>query len=186
MQKEIEKIEQEIAEKKKQLADLRKKITPQPVQDYTFKDFNGNQIKLSDFFGDKEELILVHNMGKACAYCTLWADGFNGVQHHLDNRAAFVVISKDAPLVQKEFYESRGWKFRMYSSSETTFNKDMGFETEEGDQQPGVSVFTKDKSGTIFRHTQTYFGPGDNYCIAWGLFDLLPKSSNNWHPKYKY
>ena len=186
LQQDIEKIEEEMMEKKKQLSKLRQQLAPEPLKDYSFKDFNEKQIILSELFGEKEELILIHNMGKACAYCTLWADGFNGIQHHLDNRASFVVISKDAPNIQKEFYESRSWKFKMYSSHENTFNRDMGFETEEGDQQPGVSVFVKDETGAIFRHTKTYFGPGDNYCIAWDLFDLLPKGSNNWHPKYKY
>jgi len=37
----------------------------------------------------------------------MWADGLTGLLHHIENRAAFVVISPDRPDVQKEFASSR-------------------------------------------------------------------------------
>ena len=40
-------------------------------------------------------------MGRGCSYCTLWADGFNGLRHHFEDRAAFVVVSPDTPEQQK-------------------------------------------------------------------------------------
>ena len=46
-------------------------------------------------------MLLVHNMGKTCAYGTLWADGFVGVLPHLTRRAAVVVMTPDAPGVQR-------------------------------------------------------------------------------------
>ena len=88
-------------------------------------------------------------MGRACTYCTLWADGFNGVHRHLENRAGFVVVSPDPLDVQREFAESRGWKFRMASGQGSTFIEDMGFKSEKG-WTPGVSTFYRDK-GKITR-----------------------------------
>src|SRR3954452_17194692 len=127
-EKEVEKLEEEIKEAKKKLAALRKRGPAEKVQDYSFKDSLGKTVRLSDLFGDKKELIVVHNMGTGCPYCTLWADGFNGLLSHLESRAAFVVSSPDDPVTQRRFANDRGWKFRMVSTQGTTFRKDMGYQ----------------------------------------------------------
>lgn len=157
----------------------------QQVSDYSFKDWNNKDVKLSSLFEGKEDLILVHNMGKRCPYCTMWADGFNGVIDHLQDRASFVVVSPDNPETQKMFATSRGWKFKMVSAKGTSFNKDMGFE-KNGEADPGVSIFQKDDNNKIVRVSKDKFGPGDHYCIVWHFFDLLPKGDNGWQPKFKY
>jgi len=182
----IKALEQRIQKEKKQLVALRKKLPLQPVQDYVFKAHDGSEIRLSQMFGSKSDLILVHNMGRGCRYCTLWADGFTGFTKHLENRAGFVVISKNPVEVQREFYAGRGWNFKMYSSAETTFNRDMGYENEQGGQMPGVSAFYKDEAGQIFRTGTTWFGPGDDFCAVWPLLDLLKDGPNGWEPKYEY
>ena len=130
-------------------------------------------VSLSSLFGDKDDLIVVHNMGRGCAYCTMWADGFNGVVAHLEDRAAFVVISPDEPEVQAEFAESRGWRFRMASAAGSDFTRDLGFEPEPGSYMPGFSVFHRQPDGTIVRTGRDFFGPGDDYCAPWRMFDLL-------------
>lgn len=146
------------------------------VQDYVLKDKDNNDVKLSEMFGDKKDLILVHNMGKSCSYCTLWADGFSGVTYFIEKKAAFVVVSPDAHDVQKTFAGDRGWKFKMYSGKDSTFIKDMGYVTDAGSYWPGASIFHKNDDGSISRVSKTYFGPGDDYCSVWHLFDLLPKN----------
>src|SRR6516164_9513796 len=60
-------------------------------------------------------------MGASCPYCTLWADGFNGLLPHIENRAAFVVASPDDPQAQEKFKASRGWRFPMVSHRDSTF-----------------------------------------------------------------
>lgn len=179
-------LEEKIVKEKQSLAALRKKLAPQEVSDYVFKKHDGSQIKLSEMFGSHKDLILVHNMGKGCRYCTLWADGFTGFTKHLENRAAFVVISKDPFDIQRDFYQSREWNFKMYSSHESTFNRDMKFEKENGGQMPGVSAFYKDDSGRIYRMAYTYFGPGDDFCAVWPILDLLKDGPSGWEPKYFY
>lgn len=175
-QKRIREMEEQIRQMKQQLANLRREFPPQKVRDYSFKDSFGNSLKLSSLFGDKSSLILIHNMGVKCAYCTLWADGFNGLVKHLEQRASFVVESADDPLVQRKFAADRGWGFRMVSSKGTSFKKDMGYEEENKSPWPGVSVFTRNKKGEIFRVSDAGFGPGDNFCALWDLLDLLPQS----------
>lgn len=174
--KKLRKLSEEIAELRKKYIKISAKQAKMDVTDYVLKDTEGKDVKLSEMFGDKENLILVHNMGKACSYCTLWADGFSGEAYYIEKKAAFVLVSPDTPEVQKEFAASRGWKFRTYSAAGTTFIADMGYYTEAEGYWPGVSVFHKDPEGKITRVSKDYFGPGDFYSAPWHFFDLLPES----------
>ncbi len=178
-------LDTEIKEKDKQLGLLKKELALLEVQDYEFEFIDG-QTNLSKLFRDKGDLIVIHNMGSHCAYCTMWADGFNGVLPHIQDRTSFVVISPDSPVTQKEFSDSRGWKFSMVSAQNNTFIKDMGFELEDGKYMPGVSFFHKDNRGRIIRTGKDFFGPGDVYSSPWQLFKFLKSGVNNWNPKFSY
>ena len=94
-----------LADFRRQIADLRQKmretqasIEPQEVKDYEFTT-PGGRVLLSALFGGHEDLIVIHNMGSSCAYCTLWADGYNGIHQHVTTRAGFVVSSPDPPAI---------------------------------------------------------------------------------------
>jgi len=165
------------------MPEISKKLS-ELVNDYELLDSDHQKINLSQLFGQKNDLILVHNMGTSCAYCTMWADGFNGLLPHLKDRSAFVVSSPDEPSTQSEFAISREWKFQMVSTRGTSFAKDMGFE-KDGMPQPGVSVFSKEGS-KITRVGRDDFGPGDKYCPTFPLFDLLNDGLNNWQAKFEY
>lgn len=186
VQAQIEALEKKLQSDKLKLVELRRKAKPQSIGDYTFTQQDGSHATLSSLFGSKKDLILVHNMGKGCAYCTLWADGFNGLTSHLENRAAFVVVSKDEADSQRRFRESRGWTFRMVSSLGSTFNRDMHMEDEKGHQMPGVSAFHKKADGIVYRTGSTYFGPGDDFCALWPMLDLLKDGTAGWGPKFAY
>ena len=182
--KEIEKMEEGLLERQEKLAELKRQLPALEVKDYVLQTANG-PAKLSELFGGKPDLIVIHNMGKACVYCTLWADGFNGVHQHLEDRAGFVLVSPDPVDVQREFAQSRGWKFRMASGHGSTFIEDMGFRGEKS-WMPGVSSFFREKSGKIVRIAKAPFGPGDPFCGVWHLIALLKDGAADWHPKYKY
>ncbi|WP_163099215.1 DUF899 family protein [Peribacillus alkalitolerans] len=181
---QIEELEHEILDKKKQLAKLRSSKQKRPIQNYEFVTSSNQQVTLHDLFGEKDQLIIIHNMGKGCSYCTMWTDGFNGVYHHLIDQASFVLASPDTPDVQGDLAAERQWKFPMISVKDSTFTTDMGFQ--KGKQYyPGVSTFHKDEDGHITLHAQAPFGPGDDYCVTWHLFDLLPSTSENVEVKRK-
>ena len=141
-------------------------------------------MRLSELFGDKDTLFVIHNMGTTCRYCTLWADGFNGVLPHLQSRAAFVVSSPDEPARQQQFANSRGWKFPMVSHQGTSFAGDMGYASERG-FAPGISVFRK-AGGRILRVSDTRMGPYDDFCSVYHFFDLIPGGAGDWAPQFKY
>ena len=183
---EIDELEYQLQKIKGKIAELRRKRPREKVKDYAFKDWDGREVPLSSLFGDKTRMILVHNMGIACSYCTMWADAFTGFLPHLTSRAAFVVTSPDKPEEQKEFAESRGWNFPMYSVGETSFISDMRFTDDEGGFMPGVSIFQKEADSKIYRVSRAEFGPGDDYCAVWHFFDLLPEGVDGWEPKFSY
>ena len=136
-------------------------------------------------FGAHTDLFVVHNMGAHCAYCTLWADGYNGVYSHLASRAAFVVSSPDSPAVQARFARSRRWRFRMVSTRGTSFADDMGYRTPSGNHRPGISVFQKTRKGVV-RVSDAASCPHDDFSAVWHLFDLLPHGVAGWHPRFRY
>lgn len=182
---EIVELEKEIQNLKERLATLRREAPPEEVADYTLYDGEGRETRLSELFGEHRDLILIHNMGKACTYCTMWADGLNGVLPHLENRAAVVLVSPDSPEVQQDFARGRDWDFRIYSAAGTRFIEDMGFRDDDG-WLPGVSTFRKTEDGRLQRVANTEFGPGDDFCSVWPLFDLLADGADGWRPRYSY
>ncbi|MEA3319305.1 MAG: DUF899 family protein [Bacillota bacterium] len=181
---EIQQLEKEILEKKKQLAVMKRNIEKEKVDQYVFSSFQNGRVSLAELFEDKNELFVVHNMGKSCSYCTMWADGFNSVYHHIRRKATFVVSTPDTPEVQENFAAERSWIFPVVSTIDTTFKEDMGFVV-NGGYYPGVTVFTKDDKGDIYRHSSAFFGPGDDFCSVWPLFDLLPSGYEDYKPSKK-
>ncbi|HZF25080.1 MAG TPA: DUF899 family protein [Steroidobacteraceae bacterium] len=173
----------QIGELRKQMRSVQDSVEPQVVKDYAFNGERG-AVRLSDLFGTQEYLFVIHNMGAGCRHCTLWADGFNGVIDHLQNRAAFVVVSPDPPDKQCEFARSRGWKFRMVSYDGPGFAEDMGYRR-NGQFMPGVSVFRR-VGEKILRVSDTGFDVSDDFCSVWHFLDLLPGGSAGWQPKYSY
>ncbi|TAL03167.1 MAG: DUF899 domain-containing protein [Rhodospirillaceae bacterium] len=174
----------EIAAIRKKMRAALAETEAQEVEDYAFETANG-PMHLSELFGEHKDLLVVHNMGAACPACTMWADGYNGVHHHIVTRTAFVVSSPDAPAAQKKFAEGRGWKFPMISHQGTTFAADMGYRSPEGKWRPGISAF-KGEGKKILRVSDTELGPGDDFCSVWHMFDLLPEGAAGWRPKFQY
>jgi len=186
MNEEIERLSKEVQEAKERLREAQKRAEPQPVEDWELRTTDGGPVRLSELFGDKDDLLVAHNMGKGCSYCTLWADGFRGFKDHLENRAAFVLCSDDEPATVKEFAASRDWNFRCVSGAGSDFKAAMNMADEKGKPWPGVSAFKKKPDGSIVRTGFAYFGPGDDFCAVWPMFDLFQGEPDDWSPKYSY
>jgi predicted dithiol-disulfide oxidoreductase (DUF899 family) len=174
----------QIAELRSQMREAQAAVEPEPVPDYSFSTPDGT-VRLSQLFSGKRDLFVIHNMGRSCPACTLWADGFNGIYPHIADRAAFVVSSPDPPNVQRAFAASRGWCFPMVSHQSSSFAEDMGYRSESRGWRPGVSVFRLD-GARILRTGDTSFHPSDDFCSLYHLFDLLPEGADGWRPKFAY
>ena len=170
---------------REEMRDVQKDIDPEPIKDYELLTPDGGR-KLSSFFGEKDLLYVIHNMGSSCAYCTLWADGFNGVIEHLENRAAWVLTSPDSPEEQLAFAKDRDWHFQMASLGNSSMAKDLGYEFDNGEFMPGVSLIQRQSNGALAKLADTPFGPGDPYCVVFNLFDLIPGGAADWQPQFTY
>ncbi|MBS1724846.1 MAG: DUF899 family protein [Armatimonadetes bacterium] len=179
MTPEIEAMEKQIEELKERLAQARREAPREEVSDFAFQTLAG-PVKLSELFGDKDDLLVVHNMGKSCPYCTLWADGINGHLRHYEERTALVVVNGNPPEIQDAFAKGRGWKFRMANDPDKSFTAAMGYWNERDGWWPGVSGFTK-IGGKIYRTGKAVFGPGDDYCPIWPMMDLIG-GDKGWEP----
>lgn len=186
MNPEIEALESEIARLQEALAAARRHATPETVHNHRLHDLDGSPVELGALFAGRDDLLVVHNMGRRCAYCTMWADGFQSLRPHLESRCAFVVVSADEPAVAAEFARSRGWTFRVVSGAGSEFAHAMGFASERGDPWPGVSAFRRAPAGSIVRTGRARFGPGDAFCSVWHLFDLLGRGVDGWRPALAY
>lgn len=184
--RQIDELDYQLQDLKRKLAELRRQRPREEIKDYRLLDSEGRGAPLSSLFGDQNRLILVHNMVRGCSYCTMWADGFTGLLPHLNSRAAFALASPDKPESQKEFVRSRGWNFPVYSTAGTSFTADMGFDDEKEGLMPGISVFTKETDGKMYRVSRAEIGPGDNFCAVWHFFDLLPEGIDGWEPRLSY
>ena len=163
---------------------VQREIEPELVADHTFLTSAG-RTTLAGLFGDKKQMIFVHNMGSSCSYCTMWADGYNGLYEHLADRIAFVLASPDAPEQQLKFAALRGWRFPMVTDANSDFARAMRYTDEKGKPTPGISAFERRGKG-IVRVSDTRKGPYDDFCSAWHFLDMLPGGAEGWQPKMKY
>ena len=165
---------------------------------YSFDGPNGKQT-LAELFDGRSQLIVYHFMfgpdwEAGCPHCSHWADNFNDIIVHLNQRDVTMVAVSRAPYAKLAAYEKRmGWTFKWLSSLETEFNFDfhVSFTPEEvaakdalynfqrqdpsvGERE-GVSVFFKDPAGAVFHTYSTYARGIDMLSVDYNYLDLVPK-----------
>ena len=72
----------QIAELRRKMREIQASAAPEAVDDYGFAAPDGT-VHLSDLFGAKRDLIVIHNMGTSCASCTLGRTGSTGCSRTL-------------------------------------------------------------------------------------------------------
>jgi predicted dithiol-disulfide oxidoreductase (DUF899 family) len=191
--------EREFTHLRDQLSQLRRELPWEAVEkEYLFEGPNGKQT-LPELFDGRSQLIVYHFMfgpdwEAGCPSCSFWADNFNGIIGHLNQRDVSMIAVSRAPYRTLAAYEQRmGWNFTWVSTSDTDFNFDyhVSFTPEEmakkeafynftmqdpGDsEREGVSIFYKDPMGTVC-HTYSAYARGiDMMNAAYHYLDLVPK-----------
>src|SRR5204863_7651419 len=96
---------------------------------YIFDGPKGKE-SLADLFENRSQLIVYHFMfaptwDAGCPHCSFWADNFNPIIVHLNQRDVTMVAISRAPLPKLEAFKRRmGWSFKWLSSGENSFNYD--------------------------------------------------------------
>jgi predicted dithiol-disulfide oxidoreductase (DUF899 family) len=172
------------------------------VDDYELIDVsNGHPVRLSELFSAPDRALVVYHFmyGKAqtepCPLCTMWIDGYDAAAPHLSPNIDFVVVAAAEPAAIKAHAASRGWNnLRLLSAGNTTFKYDLGSEEADGAQTEWITVFTRDRDGTV-RHL---YSKGaqladdrrergiDLLSPVWHLLDLTPHGRGDWYPSLSY
>ena len=196
----------ELLKKEKEFTSLRDKLGQQRRdlpwiavnKEYIFEGPNGKQT-LSELFDGRSQLLVYHFMfdptwEAGCPNCSFWADNFNGIIVHLNQRDVTMIAVSRAPYSKLAVYQKRmGWDFKWVSSYNTDFNFDyhVSFTQEELDkkeafynyivqdthspEKEGVSVFFKDHAGRVFHTYSTYERGIDMFNVAYNYLDIVPK-----------
>jgi predicted dithiol-disulfide oxidoreductase (DUF899 family) len=166
-------------------------------KDYVFTGPNG-EVSLTDLFAGCSQLIVYHFMfhpdwDVGCKSCSFWADGFNPIVVHLNQRDVSLAAISRAPYERLAAFKKRmGWMFPWVSSHGNSFNHDfaVSFTPEElaqdgnnynfgtkrfgGPEAPGLSVFIRE-DGTIYRTYSCYTRGLDALNGAYQYLDVAPK-----------
>lgn len=191
--------EKEFTRLRDQLSEQRRALPWERVdKDYVFEGPKGKE-SLAQLFEGRSQLIVYHFMFSPeaevpCKSCSFWADNFNGIIAHLNQRdVTFVAISR-APLPKLQAFAKRmGWSFKWLSSGGNDFNYDYNVSFRPGDagqggasynyrptettmsDLPGISVFSRNAEGQVF-HTYSCYARGlDMMNTAYHYLDLVPK-----------
>lgn len=191
--------EKAFTRQREELSQERRQLPWEAVtKEYWFNGPDGRE-SLSDLFADRSQLIVYHFMfapewKAGCPHCSFWADNFNAIITHLNQRDVTMVAISRAPYSKLAAYQKRlGWTFKWLSSGETSFNFDYqasfaadelakkqalyNFELQDpgSSEREGVSVFLKDASGRIFHTYSTHARGIDIVNTAYHYLDLVPK-----------
>jgi predicted dithiol-disulfide oxidoreductase (DUF899 family) len=195
-------------------------------QDYMFQaqDPGGGlaEVRLSELFAPGKDSLLIYSMmfprasdddspgprvGRTallplpegpCPSCTAFLDQLDGAAEHASQRVNLAVAAK-APIERVlTFAAERGWRrLRLLSTAGTTYNRDYLAETAEGEQQPMLNVFHRDRN--TIRHSwgsELFYAPADpgqeprhvgTLEPLWNLFDLTSEGRPaDWYEQLSY
>jgi len=164
----------------------RRESEPIVIENFVLQQTAG-PIKLSECFEGKSDLIVIHNMGIHCSYCTMWADGINGVQAHLRDRAGLILVSGDSAGLVGKTAGDRDWKFPVAANADSGFFVAMGMDPDDtGEPWPGMSTFHLNKGDEIEHIATESFGPFDLFSPVWHFVGRLKNGVDGWEPKLNY
>jgi predicted dithiol-disulfide oxidoreductase (DUF899 family) len=133
-----------------------------------------------------------------CPSCTAFLDQLDGAAEHAAQHLNLAVAAK-APIERiLTFAAERGWRrLRLLSSAGTTYNRDYLAETPDGEQQPMLNVFHRDRD--TIRHfwgSELFYAPEDpgqdprhvgTLEPVWNLYDLTPQGrGTDWDEQLNY
>jgi predicted dithiol-disulfide oxidoreductase (DUF899 family) len=201
--------EQALSDQTERVAALRRQLPSNPMPtDYVFREGPADirdaspsairGVRLYDLFDEGHDTLIVQHVmftpEDQCPMCSMWADAFNGIAQHIRQRASFALSAKATIEDFRDWGRRRGWdNIRLVSSHDSSFNRDFGYEEEDGSQSPGLSVFTKTASGEI-RHSYSvhahmigeHWRGMDALSPVWNLLDLTPDGRDDWYPSTFY
>jgi predicted dithiol-disulfide oxidoreductase (DUF899 family) len=208
---ELRLAEIELMRQRERVAELRRHL-PQgtPIQDYQFeegpRDLNAGDgpvrtVRLSELFTKPNRSLIIYHLmyGKRqttpCPMCTMWIDGYNGVARHLAQNVDLAIAAAADPPMLRQHARNRGWRnLRLLSCGDSTFKYDLRSEDADGAQDSTISVFTRDRDGTLRHSYSAHPWMADDVkergidllTPVYNMLDLTPQGRDDWYAKLAY
>lgn len=175
--------EKELTHARDALAAQRRRLPMVRIEKpYTFEG-PGGKVSLVDLFEGRRQLLLYHFMfaptvdgwpAAGCPGCSMFTDNIGQFTPvHLNARGVSLALVSLAPIANIETYRKRmSWPHRWVSSTNNTFNADLGITTSEGEHH-GLSVFLRD-GNDVFRTYFTSARGSEALGNVWGFLDATP------------
>jgi predicted dithiol-disulfide oxidoreductase (DUF899 family) len=208
---ELRLAEIESMRQRERVAAMRRRLPPGPiVHDYVFQEGPPNldagdapiqSVRLSELFsGPDRSLVIYHFMyGKRqtspCPMCTMWIDGYNGVADHIAQNLDFAIVAAADPPALRQHARNRGWRnLRLLSSGNSTFKYDLRSEDADGSQDSTISVFSRDRDGTLRHVYSAHPRMADDIkergidllTPVYNMLDLTPQGRGDFYGKLAY
>ena len=133
--------EKEFTRLRDELNEERRALPWEPVTKKYVFDGPGEKETLEELFDGRSQLVVYHAMWNpeaatahtswtedaACHACSFWADNFDGIIAHLNQRDVTLIAVSRASIEKIAAYQKRlGWSFKWVSSGDGDFNFDYG------------------------------------------------------------
>jgi predicted dithiol-disulfide oxidoreductase (DUF899 family) len=191
--------EKELTRLSDEMARLRQELPWTRVEkDYVFEGPKG-KLHLADLFDGRCQLAVYHFMlgpdfAEGCPGCSHLVDSIDGVLEHVRARNVSLVLVSTGSLASIAAFNKRmGWRLPWFSSAGSDFNHDFavtfskdevasgekaynfGTQPPYSEENPGLSYFYKDASGTIYHTYSTYARGLDAFLPTYVILDRAPK-----------
>ncbi len=206
--------EAELRRRIERVAELRRQLPPggKLVEDYAFREGAADlddatsvrTVRFSELFAPGKTSLVLYSfmygpaMETPCPMCTAMLDSLNGAAPHASQRVNLAVAASSPIERIRAYARARGWRnLRLFSSAESSYNRDYHAEAPGGSQLPVLNVFVK--RGEAIHHSYAtellFAGPEagqhprhlDLIYPLWNLFDLVPEGrGTDWVPRLAY
>jgi predicted dithiol-disulfide oxidoreductase (DUF899 family) len=180
---EIRQLEKEIWEQTVRLEMLRKNNKATKVKNYQLQTLGG-KTSLMDCFAGKDKMLVIHNMGQNCRWCTAWGDIINAALPYLESEFSVVLVSGDLPQAQRTFALSRHWDFRMVSHSNNEYISEQSIISGEKNI-PGIVCYERSGENILLKNASAFY-PGDAFNPIFHLLSVGGIGLKEFKPQFNY
>jgi predicted dithiol-disulfide oxidoreductase (DUF899 family) len=186
-----------LMQQREAVAALRRDLPQGPVAgEYVFEGSDGS-VTLGELVGERP-LVLYHfmfggAMAEPCPMCSMWADGWNAVNDHVERTVDFALVTSGTADENVALAKGRGWTdLQWLSAADNSFKLDYGSGDADGNQWPFLTVFERDGDDVRLSYSGGAHIEGDHWrgvdllSPVWHLLDLTRQGRGDFMPSLDY
>lgn len=125
--------------------------------------------------------------------CSMWADGWNAVDHHVGQNVDFALVTNATVEENSQLAADRGWtNLRWLSAAGSPFKADFGSEDADRNQSPFFTVFDVEDGVSRLSYSGGAHIAGEHWrgvdllSPVWHFLDLTRVGRGDWMPSLEY